>query len=442
MKKNLLYTLCASLLFFTGCDYNEDNFEGFDDNPIGNVTQYEGEFTGTYPSDGYFLTDDAGKAELTSALNTMLSELFYSSDKGSAAKISVLCGTVTPGFESADVNYTLTNDDYDSMGTGDGEPGKYNNFDSGMDVDAYLRAFLDGKYADMTVGKTISVTYKYYSGSTTNQTKSYKRVENGWESVEIASFVADKEYTLAKEDYDSMGTESGQPGKYDNFDANMDVDFYLPIFLKENFPYWAAEGTTCKVTYKFYSGGTSDKDAFYKFNGTTWAPYNPYEDVVTVETKIAEMTFDGSVWVLDRLVGGSLTLNFEQGDYEALLQWSLENKPEYKSTQYDTEEYYFGVSTYYPNINNAYNTWRKYYNVGGEYDGLTDEQLQAIMDERLAFGIAEIVLPRRVEVPNSGLSYIVVYTVYQGRGGGDYAMSFTYDDETAKYVWTGTVVAQ
>ena len=49
MKKNLLYTLCASLLFFTGCDYNEDNFEGFDDNPIGNVTQYEGEFTGTYP---------------------------------------------------------------------------------------------------------------------------------------------------------------------------------------------------------------------------------------------------------------------------------------------------------------------------------------------------------------------------------------------------------
>ena len=311
-----------------------------------------------------------------------------------------------------------------------------------MDVDAYLRAFLDGKYADMTVGKTISVTYKYYSGSTTNQTKSYKRVENGWESVEIALFVDDKEYTLTKEDYDSMGTESGQPGKYDNFDANMDVDFYLPIFLKENFPYWAAEGTTCKVTYKFYSGGTSDKDAFYKFNGTTWAPYNPYEDVVTVETKIAEMTFDGSVWVLDRLVGGSLTLNFEQGDYEALLQWSLENKPEYKSTQYDTEEYYFGVSTYYPNINNAYNTWRKYYNVGGEYDNLTDEQLQAIMDERLAFGIAEIVLPRRVEVPNSGLSYIVVYTVYQGRGGGDYAMSFTYDDETAKYVWTGTVVAQ
>ena len=61
MKKNLLYTLCASLLFFTGCDYNEDNFEGFDDNPIGNVTQYEGEFTGTYPSDGYFLTDDAVK---------------------------------------------------------------------------------------------------------------------------------------------------------------------------------------------------------------------------------------------------------------------------------------------------------------------------------------------------------------------------------------------
>ena len=106
----------------------------------------------------------------------------------------------------------------------------------------------------------------------------------------------------------------------------------------------------------------------------------PYEDVVTVENKVAEMVFDGSTWVLDRLAGGSLTLHFEQADYEALLQWSLENKPEYKSTRYDNEEYYFGVSTYYPNINNAYSTWRNYYNVNGEYDGLTDDQLQAIME--------------------------------------------------------------
>ena len=80
--------------------------------------------------------------------------------------------------------------------------------------------------------------------------------------------------------------------------------------------------------------------------------------------------------------------------------------------------------------------------MNGEYDGLTDDQLQAIMDQRLADGIADIVLPQRVTEPDSGLTYIVVYTVYQGRGAGDYGMSFTYDDETGEYTWLGNVVAQ
>ena len=443
MKKNILFTLFASLLFFTGCDYNEDNFEDFDDNPIENFTQYEGEFTGDYPSDGYFLNTDEGKLALASAMNDMLSELFLASDEGSTASITVLVGDVTEGYESADINYTLTTNDYNAMGEENGQPGRYDNFDSNMDVNAYLLAFLADNYADMSVGETITITYKYYAGSTSNQTLSYERTADSWASVEIASFIADYEYTLTTEDYDSMGEESGQPGRYDNFDSNMDADFYLGVFLKENFPYHATEGATYKVPYKYYSSGsTNDTDAFFRYNGTSWTAFDPYEDVVTVENKVAEMVFDGSTWVLDRLAGGSLTLYFEQADYEALLQWSLENKPEYKSTRYDNEEYYFGVSTYYPNINNAYSTWRNYYNVNGEYDGLTDDQLQAIMDQRLADGIADIVLPQRVTEPDSGLTYIVVYTVYQGRGAGDYGMSFTYDDETDEYTWLGNVVAQ
>ena len=352
-------------------------------------------------------------------------------------------GDVTEGFESADISYTLTTDDYNAMGEESGQPGRYDNFDSGMDVDAYLLAFLAVNYADMAAGETITITYKYYSGGTSNQTLSYERTADGWAPVEIASFIADHEYTLVKEDYDSMGEESGQPGRYDNFDSNMDADFYLGVFLKENFPYQATEGATYKVTYKYYSDkSTNDKDAFFRYNGTSWTAFDPYEDVITVENKVAEMVFNGSTWVLDRLAGGSLVLHFEQADYEALLQWSLENKPEYKHTYYDNEEFWFGVSTYYPNINNAYATWRNHYNVNGEYDGLTDDQLQAIMDQRLADGIADIVLPQRVTEPDSGLTYVVVYTVYQGRGAGDYGMSFTYDDEKGEYTWLGNVVAQ
>lgn len=31
MKKNIIFSMCASLLFLASCDYNEDNFPGYDE---------------------------------------------------------------------------------------------------------------------------------------------------------------------------------------------------------------------------------------------------------------------------------------------------------------------------------------------------------------------------------------------------------------------------
>ena len=31
MKKNIVFSMCASLLFLASCDYNEDNFPGYDE---------------------------------------------------------------------------------------------------------------------------------------------------------------------------------------------------------------------------------------------------------------------------------------------------------------------------------------------------------------------------------------------------------------------------
>ena len=326
----------ATVLLLAGCDYNEDNFPGFDDNPVKEVVVYEGDYTGKYPTEGYF-TD---KGKLQTAIAGVLAEMYPYCDKGSTAKINVLFGDITEGFKSADVSYTLTNDDYDSMGEDQGQPGKYNNFDSNMDVDSYLKSFCTAKYANLAEGKTVSITYKYYSGGVSNQTKTYKKTAAGWDEIELEVFMPDSSYTLQDEDYDSMGTESGQPGKYNNFDSNMDVDFYLPIFLKQKFPY-TESGMTCGVTYKYYANKqTTDKTAIYKYDGAAWSPFDPYADVCEVSTKVAEMLYDGSAWTLTRLLGGSMNVAFTQEDYEVLLDWSLKNKPEYKSTKYDTEEYY------------------------------------------------------------------------------------------------------
>ena len=54
MNKKLIYGLCAASFLMTACDYNEDNFPGFDQEPLTDVVYYEGEFTGKYPTEGYF----------------------------------------------------------------------------------------------------------------------------------------------------------------------------------------------------------------------------------------------------------------------------------------------------------------------------------------------------------------------------------------------------
>ncbi len=440
MNKNIVFSLFAMLLLLAGCDYNEEHFPGFDDVTRTDVVHFEGEFTGSYPSDGYFMD----RADLADAVADMLEDMYPYCDNGSTAKVSVLFGEITEGFKAVtpDVSYTLTTEDYDAMGTESGQPGKYNNFDYKMDIDAYLIAFLNEKYADLAEGKIVEIGYKYYSyGVTYEQANTYKKTANGWEAV-VTDYVADKTYELTTEDYDAMGTESGQPGKYDNFDSNMDVAFYIATFMKNKFAY-AKEGVTYEVSYKYYANKTTTKETILmKYDGTNWTEYDPYADVLNVSAKVAEMSYDGNTWSLGRLLGGSKTFVMAYDDYYALVDWVLTNKPEYKDTRYDNSEYYFGSSYYYLNINNNYNTWRNTYNVNGEYDGLTDEQMQSIMDERLAWGIANILLPMHVDTPDTGTSYQVVYNLYGGRGAGNYVMTFMYNAEIAAYELVAGPLAQ
>lgn len=75
MNKKLIYGLCAASFLMTACDYNEDNFPGFDQEPLTDVVYYEGEFTGKYPTEGYFSLvqgdEESGKATIEKALKCL-----------------------------------------------------------------------------------------------------------------------------------------------------------------------------------------------------------------------------------------------------------------------------------------------------------------------------------------------------------------------------------
>lgn len=441
MNKKLIYGLCAASFLMTACDYNEDNFPGFDQEPLTDVVYYEGEFTGKYPTEGYFSLvqgdEESGKATIEKALIEMLKDTYPYCDKGSSAKIKVKVADVMPSQEKEPAYedaYELSTADYDAMGTGKNEPGEHDNFSYRIDPNDYLD-FCAGKYADKAEGFICKIIYKYYSNRvTTTQAKYYKKGADGWTEEPLIPYDADKKLPLEEQDYDAMGIEAGEPGANDTFVSDEQADAYLPIFLQNKYTYVAKEGLTVEVTYKV-SG--KEKKTIYRYNGSAWEVYNPKASiVVSVTERITVMKFDGKEWKLSNLISDIKELSLTNAEYTKLVEWVKENKPEFMSTQNTTSEYYFGADTKNNNINNKYSTWTQYYNVDGYLNDLKDEEIQAIMDERLAKeAFPLILLPDMVNNPDPDISYTVIYKIYGGRGNGNYAMSFYYSKEDNAYTW-------
>lgn len=429
MNKKLIYGLCAASFLMTACDYNEDNFPGFDQEPLTDVVYYEGEFTGKYPTEGYFSLvqgdEESGKATIEKALIEMLEDTYPYCDKGSSAKIKVKVADVMPSQEKEPAYedaYELSTADYDAMGTGKNEPGEHDNFSYRIDPNDYLPDFCAGKYADKA------------EGVTTTQAKYYKKGADGWTEEPLIPYDADKKLPLEEQDYDAMGIEAGEPGANDTFVSDEQADAYLPIFLQNKYTYVAKEGLTVEVTYKV-SG--KEKKTIYRYNGSAWEVYNPKASiVVSVTERITVMKFDGKEWKLSNLISDIKELSLTNAEYTKLVEWVKENKPEFMSTQNTTSEYYFGADTKNNNINNKYSTWTQYYNVDGYLNDLKDEEIQVIMDERLAKeAFPLILLPDMVDNPDPDISYTVIYKIYGGRGNGNYAMSFYYSKEDNAYTW-------
>ncbi len=179
-----------------------------------------------------------------------------------------------------DENYTLVDADY-ALSSNEGIK-KYKNFSSRATAKDNLAQILEAKMVYGKMAVDYKVTYKYYRGSL-----GYVR--------DYLNFLEDvaqlTSYELTKEDYNSMGEEKGQPGKYDNFSKNVPAADYLPGFLKTKFPDAKADDIVV-VTYKFYDGGVKDITETWQFDGTVWAEApdaGPKAPELPADVKIYEM---------------------------------------------------------------------------------------------------------------------------------------------------------
>lgn len=165
---------------------------------------------------------------------------------------------------------TLTRDDYTALGQ------SYPNF-SDEDLAWYrIAIYLKTMYPYAEEGDLVAVSYDLYSGSVETEYVNFIFDGTNWGAIPSVIETSLKfghdgnvwipdntiKYTLTTADYDSLGTEYGYPGYYDNIDVREgkenyknenEILAYINTVLLNNFP-GMAEGQKFAVSYNVYSG--------------------------------------------------------------------------------------------------------------------------------------------------------------------------------------------
>lgn len=189
-------------------------------------------------------------------------------------------------WEAVEGVYFLSSADFDSMGTGAGQPGQYNNFSSSISPDNYMPTFLDVKYPYAQEEDEIIAIYDYYSSSTGAQRRGnlYTVTDGVWLGhqstisttlqfgVENGVFVPDNtiKYTLTNADYEYIGNTLADDNEYsgivstlinyhdyDSSWSQKQIVYSLGVLLDHIDPN-AAEEQKYLMTYLVYSGGIAE----------------------------------------------------------------------------------------------------------------------------------------------------------------------------------------
>lgn len=217
-------------------------------------------------------------------------------------------------------------------------------------------------------------------GERTNNEVYYQYAANKWTASKGI-------YVVTEEDYDSMGTANGQPGRFNNFDSSMPPENYLPALLAKLYPY-AQNGDKQIVAYKYYSGGLETRVDEYLFQEGKWSKPS------SIVSKSEQFAFSNTGWVFDPTV----KIMMEKSDYQLMVDYVLATPSIaiFAHPFYKNEEYYYGFGSRYNNVNFRLSYRDPYFTgeytqpvtIDPEFNALTtDAEKVALMWTRLEEGM-------------------------------------------------------
>lgn len=220
---------------------------------------------------------------------------------------------------------------------------------------------------------------------------------------------------LQPADYTAMGQ------KYGNLSGTLPAEL-LPIYLKNNHPYAAAEDEIV-VAYKYYDGAATTYQASqYIYNGAEW--------VINAGETNSQFVKRNGYWIYDPSVVITLPESRTEPSltyYTAAVNWVFENisKPmggvslyegPYMDVKYGNSEFYSGASFYYCNVDvRGANAKSKYPEL---YEQYTDDEATEVIKQRFVFETMPAVLaqlhPDAVPIDGMEVTYTINFTAYTG----------------------------
>ena len=209
--------------------------------------------------------------------------------------------------------------------------------------------------------------------------------------------------------------------KYGNLSGTLPAEL-LPIYLKNNHPYAAAEDEIV-VAYKYYDGATTSYQAAqYIYNGSEW--------VINAGETNSQFVKRNGYWIYDPSVVITLPESRTEPSltyYTAAVNWVFENisKPmggvslndgPYMDVKYGNSEFYSGASFYYCNVDvRGANAKSKYPEL---YEQYTDDEATEVIKQRFVFETMPAVLAQlhsdAVPVDGMEVTYTINFTAYTG----------------------------
>ncbi|MDD5838581.1 MAG: hypothetical protein PUC94_00805 [Bacteroidales bacterium] len=275
------------------------------------------------------------------------------------------------------------------------------------------------RYANMVVtavdGKPVAAAPRHRAAAVevpmTAHNAVYTYTDGRWS--EATDFVV-----LQPGDYTDMGQ------KYQNLtNANQ----LLPTYLKQKFPYAAAEAVK-NVLYLYFNSATKETYYIcdqYVYNGSEWTLNNG------IETVTRQFVKNAGKWMYDPSVVITLPSGrnqaFSATYYQACVDWVYENicvplgdtsitSGLFYVSKYGNNDYYSGASAYQNNVDIRGASAREQYAAG--FEGMTDDQISELIKKRFfeeVFPAAISKIHADVE-PIPGLDYTYTFNFYAYNG--------------------------